>query len=163
MTGRQVCVVAAVVALMGAQSFADAGAEQAARGGTAAPARATAPQASHTTGTAVVGNVERGAYLAEHVAMCVECHSPRDSSGTILPSELFMGGLMPTGPAWATDWALRAPRNRGLPGYTEEQGIRLLTDGAIDRQGRQLRMPMPRFRMSRQDAADIVAFLKSLP
>lgn len=111
----------------------------------------------------VVGNVEHGAYLAQHVAMCVECHSGRDHEGTIIDSERFMGGQIPLGPPWTRDWASRAPRNRGLPGYTDEEGIRLLTHGAIDRQGRQLKLPMPRFRMTPQDAADIVAFLKSLP
>jgi mono/diheme cytochrome c family protein len=113
--------------------------------------------------TQPVGNVEHGAYLAQHVAMCVECHSGRDEAGTIIEAERFMGGQIPLGPPWASEWASRAPRNRGLPGYTEEEGIRLLTRGAIDRQGRQLKLPMPRFRMTPQDAADIVAFLKSLP
>ncbi len=74
-----------------------------------------------------------------------------------------MGGQIPLGPSWARDWASRAPRNRGLPGYTDEDGIRLLTRGAIDREGRQLKPPMPRFHMTPQDAADIVAYLKSLP
>jgi Cytochrome c len=33
----------------------------------------------------------------------------------------------------------------------------------VDREGRQLRAPMPKFRMNVQDAADVVAYLKSLP
>lgn len=120
----------------------------------AAPARVP----SQDRGT---GNVERGAYLAQHVAMCVECHSARDGGGTIVPPERFMGGLIPLGPPWATDWAQRAPRIAGLPGYTNDQALRVLTQGAIDRTGRQLRLPMPRFRMTNADAADIVAFLKA--
>jgi hypothetical protein len=56
----------------------------------------------------------------------------------------------------------RAPRNRGLPGYTDEQALQLLTEGAIGRDGKQLRLPMPRFRMTTQDAADVIAFLRSL-
>jgi mono/diheme cytochrome c family protein len=102
--------------------------------------RAATPERQATPAGVPAGNVEHGGYLANHVAMCVECHSP-----------------------WPNDWALRAPRNRGLPGYTPELGIRLLTQGGIDRDGRQLRPPMPRFRMSVQDAADVVAYLKSLP
>jgi hypothetical protein len=112
--------------------------------------------------TAAAGNVERGRYLAEHVAMCVECHSERDAAGNIIPSQRYMGGPLPFQPPWRNDWAMRAPRNKGLPGYTDELAIRLLTQGAIDRNGVQLRPPMPRYRMTRQDAADIVAFLKSL-
>ena len=109
------------------------------------------------------GNVEHGKYLAEHVAMCVECHSGRDAQGNIIDSQLYLGGAIPFAPAWPNDWANRAPRNRGLPGYTDAEAMRLLMQGAIARDGRQLRAPMPRFRMTPQDAADVIAFLRSLP
>jgi mono/diheme cytochrome c family protein len=108
-----------------------------------------------------VGDVERGRYLVTNVAMCVECHSPRDERGDIVRGQEFTGAPIPFPPPWP-GWALRAPRNRGLPGYTTPLAIRLLTQGAVDREGRQLRPPMPRFRMSLQDAADVVAYLKSL-
>ena len=108
------------------------------------------------------GNVEHGRYLVAHVAMCRECHSPRDERGDIVRGQEFTGAPIPFRPPWPNDWALRAPRNRGLPGYTTPLGIRLLTQGAVDREGRQLRPPMPRFRMSLQDAADVVAYMKSL-
>jgi hypothetical protein len=109
------------------------------------------------------GNVAHGRYLAEHVAMCIECHSGRDAQGNILEDELFFGGAIPFAPPWPNDWATRAPRNRGLPGYTDEEALRLLTEGAIGRDGKQLRPPMPRFRMTPQDASDVIAFLRSLP
>jgi mono/diheme cytochrome c family protein len=109
------------------------------------------------------GSVEHGRYLVHDVAMCVECHSPRDENGDIIPGQEFTGAPIPVRPAGRSDWALRAPRNRGLPGYTSELAIRLLTQGGVDRDGRQLRPPMPRFRMTVQDAADVVAYLKSLP
>lgn len=128
---------------------------------TAERQRAAAPTESDAT--LPKGNVEHGRYLAERVAMCVECHSGRDEAGNIIRGEEYMGGSIPFRPPWPNSWAMRAPRNRGLPGYTEEIAIRLLTQGAIDRNGVQLDPPMPRFHMSRQDAADVVAFLKSLP
>lgn len=106
------------------------------------------------------GNPEHGRYLAEHVAMCVECHSGRDSEGNIIDSERYLGGELPFVVPFG--WAQRAPRNRGLPGYTDEMAMRLLTQGAIGRDGRQLRPPMPRFRMTPQDAADVIAFLRSV-
>jgi len=109
------------------------------------------------------GDPERGRYLAHHVALCVECHSPRDESGAIIPGQEFTGAPIPVRPAGRSDWALQAPRNRGLPGYTPELAIRLLTEGGVDRDGRQLRPPMPHFRMTVQDAADVIAYLKSLP
>jgi hypothetical protein len=111
---------------------------------------------------AITGNIEHGRYIAEHVAMCVECHSGRDSHGDIIDAERYLGSPMPVGPAWATEWALRAPRNRGLPGYDDEMAMRLLTQGSIGRDGVQLKLPMPRFRMTAQDAADVIVFLRSL-
>ena len=109
------------------------------------------------------GNIAHGRYLAEQVAMCVQCHSGRDAQGNIIDAELFLGGPIPFAPPWPNDWANRAPRNKGLPGYTDEQALRLLTEGAIGRDGKQLRPPMPRFHMTTQDAADVIAFLRSLP
>jgi hypothetical protein len=75
------------------------------------------------------GNPEHGRYLAERVAMCVECHSGRDSQGNIIDSERYLGSELPfvVPPGWAT----RAPRNRGLPGYTDEMAMRLLTQDAM--------------------------------
>ena len=121
------------------------------------------PPRGESTEALPPGNIAHGRYLAERVAMCVECHSGRDAQGNIIESELFLGGPIPVAPPWPNDWANRAPRNRGLPGYTDEQAMRLLTDGAIGRDGKQLRPPMPRFRMTTQDAADVIAFLRSLP
>lgn len=125
------------------------------------PAPAGRPPAR--SATASRGNAEHGRYLAEHVAMCIECHSPRDAAGNIIEGEEYLGGPIPFQPPWPNDWAIRAPRNRGLPGYDDELAMRLLTQGAIGRDGVQLRPPMPRFRMTRQDAADVTAYLRSLP
>ncbi len=108
------------------------------------------------------GNQQHGQYLAEHVAMCVECHSGRDGQGRIIDTERYLGANIPFAPPWPNDWAARAPRNRGLPGYDDKMALRLLTEGAIGRDGRQLRPPMPRFHMTNQDAADVIAFLRSL-
>ena len=108
------------------------------------------------------GNVEHGRYIVEHVAMCIECHSGRDARGAILQSERFLGAPIPFAPPWPNDWAMRAPRNKGLPGYSDDLALRLLTQGAIGRNGEQLRPPMPRFRMTVQDAADVIAFMREV-
>jgi mono/diheme cytochrome c family protein len=112
---------------------------------------------------APAGNAQRGAYIAQQVAMCVQCHSPRDERGALIDAQKFGGGKIPSAPAWAAsgDWAFVAPRIAGLSGYTVEQGVRLLTEGRT-RSGRVPRAPMPPFRMAPQDAADVVAYLKSL-
>lgn len=120
-------------------------------------------QPGESTGSLPPGDATRGQYIVEHVAMCHECHSGRDDRGNILPGEKYMGGPLPPGPPWAEDWPTRAPRNAGLPGYSDEMARRLLTEGAIGRQGVRLRAPMPRFYMSNQDAADVIAFMRTLP
>ena len=125
------------------------------------PAAAPAIRATAAITAMPHGNAEHGRYIVEHVAMCVECHSGRDSRGGILESERYLGAPIPFAPPWPNDWATRAPRNRGLPGYTDEEAMRLLTQGAIGRHGEHLRPPMPRFRMNAQDAADVIAFMRS--
>jgi mono/diheme cytochrome c family protein len=122
----------------------------------------TATQSKESKESTPTGNLEHGRYLVERVVMCAECHSPRDEKGDIIQDQRFEGAPIPFRPPWPNDWAIAAPRNRGLPGYTVEQGIRLLTQGAIARDGHQLRLPMPRFRMTPQDAADVVAYFKSM-
>jgi mono/diheme cytochrome c family protein len=106
--------------------------------------------------------VERGDYLTHHVAMCVECHSPRDRSGTIIRAEEFRGAPNPfPAPFPGVPWAIRSVNIRGLGGLPQEAVVRLLTTG-IGRNGAPPDPPMPRFRMSNEDAEAIVAYLRSL-
>jgi mono/diheme cytochrome c family protein len=130
--------------------------------GAADAQRRTPPAPAPQAGSLPAGNMEHGRYLAERVAMCVECHSTRDGAGRIIEGDKYLGGNIPFTPPWANDWAARAPRNRGLVGYDDKLALRLLTEGSIGRDGRQLRPPMPRFFMTPQDAADVIAFLRSL-
>jgi len=108
------------------------------------------------------GNLEHGRYLVEQVIMCWQCHSARDAQGTLIAGTKFRGGAMPVRPTFTADWPNQIPRIAGLPGYDDEQAMRLLTQVAIRWDGRQLRPPMPPFRMSQQDAADVIAYLRSL-
>jgi mono/diheme cytochrome c family protein len=127
------------------------------------PAVAVAAQGSGPGGSpepAARGNVEHGRYLVERVAMCAECHSTRDTAGNIVPGTRLRGGSMPARVPWLADWPAQTPRIAGLPGYTDAEAQRLLTQGAVKRDGTQARAPMPRFRMTEQDAADVMAYLR---
>jgi mono/diheme cytochrome c family protein len=111
----------------------------------------------------MTATVAHGRYIVERVSMCFECHTPRDEDGTIQRENWLLGAPIPVqAPGFqGTDWAIRAPRIAGMPGYTEEEGVRLLTRG-IDRTGNPLRPPMPPFRFSEADARAVVAYLKAL-
>jgi mono/diheme cytochrome c family protein len=108
-------------------------------------------------------SVERGKYLVERVAMCGECHTPRDQNGRLIRSEFLRGAPVPVkAPPYPNmKWAIKAPAIAGLPGYSKEQGARLLTEG-ISAAGRLPDPPMPRFRLTAADADAVVAYLKSL-
>jgi mono/diheme cytochrome c family protein len=108
-------------------------------------------------------DVQRGEYLVHQVAMCVQCHSPRDASGQLIPSELLQGASMPaTAPSLPLAWGFSTPKLAGLPsGFTEESFVRFLQTGERTN-GHTPKAPMPPFRMTEQDAQAIAAYLKTL-
>ena len=121
----------------------------------AAPQVATQPVGDHAA------LVARGEYITNKASMCVQCHSGRDAHGEIIESEKFRGGAIPfTSPYAGKQFADRAPNISGLPGFTDDQIIALLTTGrATDRLAP--RPPMPPFRMTTDDARAVVAYLRS--
>jgi len=127
----------------------------------AGSAPSASPQAAQPAPN-TTGLVAQGEYLANRVAMCVQCHSPRDAEGNVILTERFHGGAIPVlSPYPNRQFASQAPNIAGLPGFTDDQIIALLTEGrATDRTPP--RPPMPPFRMSRQDAQAIVAYLRTL-
>jgi mono/diheme cytochrome c family protein len=125
----------------------------------AGSARTSSQAAQPAPNTAAL--VAQGEYLANRVAMCVQCHSPRDIEGNVILTRRFHGGAIPVlSPYSNRQFAAQAPNIAGLPGFTDDQIIALLTEGrATDRDPP--RPPMPPFRMSRQDAQAIVAYLRT--
>ena len=106
--------------------------------------------------------VERGRYLTHDVAMCVQCHSPRDDKGEIRKGEEFAGARIPVAsPFPGPPWAVQAPNLRGLLGYSDAAISRLLSEG-IAHTGAPPQSPMPPFRMNRTDVEAIIAYLRSL-
>ena len=110
-----------------------------------------------------VDQVARGRYLVHHVAMCVQCHTPRDANGALDQTRLLKGAPVPVPSPFPTQpWAVSAPAIAGLPGFSDEDEITLLTTGR--RLGNPApKPPMPPFRLTREDAEAVVAYLRSLP
>jgi mono/diheme cytochrome c family protein len=107
-------------------------------------------------------DLKRGQYLVEDVGMCWTCHTPRTEDRQPDRSRWLMGGPVPYRPVAANaEWAEIAPRLAGLPPGTDDQFITLMTTG-IARTGRPPRPPMPPFRLTRQDAVRVLAYLKSV-
>ena len=109
------------------------------------------------------GDVARGKYLVEGVAMCGQCHTPRNGDGGLDRSRWLQGAPITWGPSGggASDWPLTAPRIGGNPPASDADMIKLLTTG-IWTTGKPLRFPMMPFRMSPADAKAVVVYLKSL-
>ena len=107
--------------------------------------------------------IERGKYLVEGVAMCERCHTQRDETGKPDRAHWLHGGPTQTRPTYPSpSWAIVEPRIAGAPPGTDAEIIILLTTG-ISRTGKPPSPPMPPFRMTRDDAEAVLAYLKSLP
>lgn len=112
--------------------------------------------------TPAAPNVEHGHYLVHHVAMCIQCHTPRDSSGKLVMDKLLQGEAVPiASPFKEIPFAFHAPHIAGLPGYPREDAVKMLMTGATHTGGTTT-PPMPPFRMTKADAEDVVAYLLTL-
>jgi mono/diheme cytochrome c family protein len=109
------------------------------------------------------GAVERGRYLVEDVAMCEECHTPRDAEGNLDESRRLQGAQIWIVPVHSNpNWANNAPPLAGFGGYTDQQGEDVLERG-VGPNGETIRQPMHIYHMNHADAQAIIAYLRSLP
>jgi mono/diheme cytochrome c family protein len=108
------------------------------------------------------GSLVRGRYLVERIAICADCHSPRDERGEFV-RDRWLGGsplfFKPT--VLIPDWADTAIPIAGLPGWSEADAIKFFATG-IDLGGKPARPPMPGLRLTEKDSAAVAAYLKSL-
>ncbi len=94
--------------------------------------------------------------------MCIDCHTPATAKGEPDRAKWMGGAALPFKPTIQMPvWADFAPALAGLPGYTDAQIIRALQT-SVGSTGNPLRPPMPRYRLSREDAEAVVAYLRSL-
>ncbi len=108
--------------------------------------------------------IEHGRYLVDRVAQCPECHTPRDAGGGLVADQYLQGAPVPVKapPFPSVRWAFQAPNIAGLTGYPDADEMNLLTTGIVLRTGQPPTPPMPRFRMTREDAQAVIAYLRSL-
>ena len=113
--------------------------------------------------------MERGAYVVNHVAGCLFCHSELDPATRGLP---IKSGRVGVGRSWASEgipW-LSAPnitseRETGAGGWTDDAIARAVREG-IGHDGRALfpLMPYGNYRkMSDEDLASVITYIRSLP
>lgn len=108
------------------------------------------------------GRIARGKYIVEGMAVCGQCHTPRNSQGELDRTRWLEGAplwLQPSAPS--TNWPITAPRIAGSPPGSDADMVTLLTTG-VWQNGQRLRPPMPVFHMSTEDAEAVVAYLRSL-
>jgi hypothetical protein len=126
-------------------------------------AQAQSPRKAGVTDLRDKALIERGRYIVEGVAMCERCHTPRDEHGNPDRAQWLHGGPVKIQPTYPSPtWAIVEPRIAGSPPGTDAEIVTLLTTG-ISRTGKPPNPPMPPFRMTREDAIAVLAYLKSLP
>lgn len=112
---------------------------------------------------ATAAKVERGRYIVEGVGMCADCHTPRLPTGEFDRSHWLMGApLAFTSSVPLPAWAVAAPSIAGLENYSDEEATKFLMTGLTPLEAG-MRPPMPQYRMNAEDAAAVVAYLRSLP
>ena len=105
--------------------------------------------------------IQRGKYLVENVAMCGDCHTPRDDKGQFDRTQWLQGNVLDFKPDHKMPFAAVAVPIAGLPGFTDEKAVKFLETG-IDLTGKPAMWPMPQFRFNHDDAVAVVAYLRSL-
>jgi len=107
--------------------------------------------------------IAHGHYLVYRVAMCIDCHSPRDATGAFISGKDLTGAALGFKPVAPMPWIPAAPGISGLPGgYTEETLAHYLMTGVRPHGLPPTLPPMPPYRMNQRDAKAIAAYLASL-
>ncbi len=106
--------------------------------------------------------IDRGKYLVEQVGMCGDCHTPHNEKGEPIQEKTLQGAILPFKPAIPMPvWADKSSNIAGLSGWEDQAAMRFLMTG-IAYNDLPARRPMPQYRFNQEDAAAIMAYLRSL-
>lgn len=112
--------------------------------------------------------IERGKYLAEHVAVCIDCHSNRDwskFSGPIKPGTFGRGGdIFTEKMGFPGTFYARNITPHNLKSWTDGEIYRTITAG-VTKEGRPMFpvMPYPAYgKMDPDDVRAIIAYVRTL-
>jgi mono/diheme cytochrome c family protein len=109
---------------------------------------------------------ERGKYLVDDVMVCGSCHTPRGADGKSDTSKYLKGAVLNIQPIEAVQgWHKTAPDltsgSRLFLKWKEEGLIKFMETG-LGPTGHAADPPMPTYKLKPEDAAAVVAYLKSL-
>jgi len=106
--------------------------------------------------------IARGKYLVENVAHCGDCHSPHNEKGeTVSGKELRGTTLAFKSIVPMSIWADKAPNIAGMRGWEQADAVKFFMTG-LAYNDLPARPPMPQYKMNKEDAEAVVAYLKSL-
>lgn len=106
--------------------------------------------------------IARGEYLVKGIGQCADCHTPFSDKGEPMMDKWLQGCKLTFAPTVPMPvWADTSPAIAGLPGWDEQQAVKFFTTGLAPN-GQPARPPMPQYKLNKQDAEAVVAYLKSL-
>ena len=105
--------------------------------------------------------LERGRHLIEGVGMCHDCHTAMGEKGEPDMARALLGATLAFRPTIDTPWADVAPSIAGLPTMTDADAVHFFMTGERPG-GVPPRPPMPRYKMARDEAEAVVAYLRTL-
>ncbi len=106
--------------------------------------------------------IARGEYLVKGIGQCADCHTPFSDKGEPMMDKWLQGSKLTFAPTVPMPvWADTSPAIAGLPGWDEQQAVKFFMTGLAPN-GQPARPPMPQYKLNKQDAEAVVAYLKSL-
>ena len=117
------------------------------------------------------GGIERGRYLVDHVSLCGDCHTPRNSLGVPNRSQYLAGAGKKIGPLGNAVPNITPDKETGIGEWKREDIVELLISGTkpdLDNvQGLMAEViqgpPLGYKDMKKEDALAIADYLKSIP